>query len=740
VSKEKTNQKKVSRRDFLVGSSAVVGAAIGAGIVASCSGKVETTTVTQHSTLTAASTKTVTVTSPVTATATAAAKTVETTKTVTVTAAGGTAPAATANPNVAARTKKLQVGIVNIKKVQLGAATGISAGTLTINAAELKKLLEQDPRLGKVEIDVANPGENTRIVRIVNTYEPRARTGDRKGQFPFPGAMGHTVNAGNGSLVMLKGIMVHVCNATNLESFGRAQSCPAPTSTGPKFVQYDSPDDTPAGSFPAHKSCGVAITCYAPKEYEYTAKPDPFKRPINDIVSFHMGADMAGMRAAAYLGRAAENMTPDSTTTYALPPVTSTPTGMESLPKVAYISQICHTNCPLPMDFKFNGSPPLFYGGSGSGIMPTLIHPNDYIDGAVLQPNDRDGDFAIAHQNDPILMELLSRHGKDINFVGVVIAAHELEYNRQLVSNSMCINLVTNILGADGAIIFKPGGGAPHSNTAIICRTLMNKGVKAVFVRSELYATIYTNPEKFGIIVVHGSGKTQALPAVTKAIGFHSSVTPIPLAATTSGAFYPYQNHAGEYMSQTPAKLPLDDPYTGQSARNSIMAAKPGAARAADMLVAMMTGKPYEPENTPMATVTVEPPAPGIKDITKAKIAFINGGGLVKIGETPFSSGGATDGKFAQYDLTGVNALIPMQWEIHHGGYQPHYGTEDPHRLVPLDQIRALEKEGKFGSFHNTLYTWSSLTYTMVGCRMVGEGIAPLLKAAGVTGVIIDSA
>jgi len=41
----------------------------------------------------------------------------------------------------------------------LGQRPGSRKAFLTINAAELKKLLEQDTRLSRVDIDVANPGE-----------------------------------------------------------------------------------------------------------------------------------------------------------------------------------------------------------------------------------------------------------------------------------------------------------------------------------------------------------------------------------------------------------------------------------------------------------------------------------------------------------------------------------------------------------------------------------------------------
>ena len=64
--------------------------------------------------------------------------------------------------------KRLEIGNLIVRRVQLGEKTGFHDGTLTVNAVELRALLLQDPRLGNVEIDVTNPGDSTRIVRIVN--------------------------------------------------------------------------------------------------------------------------------------------------------------------------------------------------------------------------------------------------------------------------------------------------------------------------------------------------------------------------------------------------------------------------------------------------------------------------------------------------------------------------------------------------------------------------------------------
>jgi len=412
---------------------------------------------------------------------------------------------------------------------------------------------------------------------------------------------------------------------------------------------------------------------------------------------------------------------------------------LESLPKIAYISSIAHTNCPLPQDFHTNNTPPLLYGGSASGLLAMLIHPNDYIDGAVVHPHDHHNDTAYGIQNDPYIRELYRRHGKDLYFAGVVLTQHLWEASSVNTANQLAVNMVVDILGADGVIIHKPGGGAPHGNTAQMCKMCDEAGVKAVFLRSG-QIPIYSNPGPlFGVTDLSVS-PTVKLPAAAKVIGFSSEITNPPKNEMYAMLYQPLLDRGGEKYQGVPQWLPLDDPYRRAPPNIRTVTPKTGAERAIDMVLNKIAGKPWRPEVIVQSGI---PPAikaaPGVKDITKAKIAFVTGGGLVKIGEMPFTNSGALDGRFAMYDLTGLDSLNPKEMEIHHSGYTPNWIKEDPHRLFPLPEIRQLLKEGKFGSLHETLYSWSSLVGQWVGCRKVGEGILPLLKAAGVDAVITDS-
>ena len=504
---------------------------------------------------------------------------------------------------------------------------------------------------------------------------------------------------------------------------------------GVHVIQMNGPVE---GVCPAAALACVAITCYPTKEYEFSPQ-DPDKWPIQDVETYEAALELAGMRAAAYLGRVGEDHKPDTTDVYELPAVSRIPRGMENLPKVAYISSIAHSNGPLPQNFHANTTPPVLYGGSASGLLAMIVHPNDYLDGAVLRPHDFHYDTAYGMQNDPYIQELYRCHGKTLCFVGVVLTQHLWETASVNAANQMAVNIIVDVLGADGVVVHKSGGGAPHGSTAQICRMCEDAGVKAVFLRSS-QIPIYPNPEPlFGIINLAESPNVK-LPDVDKVIGFHRDIANPPRDEITAMLYQPLLTRGGEKYQGVPRWIPLDDPLKGVPPNVRILTPKTGAERAIDMLLNKIAGKSWKPEVIVEGAIPPAlKPAPGVKEITRAKIAFVSGGGLVKMGELPFTNLGATDGRFAQYDLSGVDALNPKGWEILHGGYTPSWINEDPHRLVPLPEIRQLLTEGKFGSFYETLFSWSSLVGHWDGCRKVGEGILPLLKTAGVDAVIMDS-
>jgi len=161
------------------------------------------------------------------------------------------------------------------------------------------------------------------------------------------------------------------------------------------------------------------------------------------------------------------------------------------------------------------------------------------------------------------------------------------------------------------------------------------------------------------------------------------------------------------------------------------------AERVVDMLLAKLQGKPFETELHLPEFERVKPAAP-IKNIASLKIALVTDGGLVpKSNPDKIEPVKAT--RYGKYSIKSTRRLNPEDYDVVHVGYDHTAVNEDPHRLVPLDVMRDLEKEGIIGKLCETFFSTTGAATTLENARRIGLSIAEQLRAEGVDGVILTS-
>ena len=102
---------------------------------------------------------------------------------------------------------KLELHRLNVKSLKFGDKTGFADGVLTVNKAELLALISEDELLGKnLDVDLAMPGEKTRIMPVKDVIEPRYKL-EGKGQV-FPGMISDVETVGEGKTLVLSGAAV----------------------------------------------------------------------------------------------------------------------------------------------------------------------------------------------------------------------------------------------------------------------------------------------------------------------------------------------------------------------------------------------------------------------------------------------------------------------------------------------------------------------------------------------------
>jgi glycine reductase len=187
---------------------------------------------------------------------------------------------------------------------------------------------------------------------------------------------------------------------------------------------------------------------------------------------------LAGLKVAAYLGEAGRNVEPDEVDIYECLPLPEQVKAYPGLPRVAYVYMLQSQG--LMHDTYV-------YGVDAKKILPTLIYPTEVMDGAIVSGNcvsACDKNTTYHHQNSPVIHDLLARHGRDINFVGVVITNENVTLSDKERSSSFAAKLV-EMLGAEGAIVSEEGFGNPDADLMMNCVKLEKRDIKTVLLTDE---------------------------------------------------------------------------------------------------------------------------------------------------------------------------------------------------------------------------------------------------------------
>lgn len=186
-----------------------------------------------------------------------------------------------------------------------------------------------------------------------------------------------------------------------------------------------------------------------------------------------------------------------------------------------------------------------------------------------------------------------------------------------------------------------------------------------------------------------------------------------------------------------PLRPPADEGYLPTGRRVFEVAARPAAERAVDMLLRKVRGESYTTEWAVPRYPRVAA-APPLRDLARATIALITTGGLVPRGNPDrLESGYAT--KWLRYPIAGVDSLSPDRWQSVHGGFDTTRINEDLNRVVPLDVMRELEREGGIGRLHPEIFTTTGNTSVIPTLQRFAQEMGRELKTAGVEGVILTS-
>jgi glycine reductase len=148
------------------------------------------------------------------------------------------------------------------------------------------------------------------------------------------------------------------------------------------------------------------------------------------------------------------------------------------------------------------------------------------LDGAVLRGFMGRCVTSWATQNHPVIRTLYAQHGHTLWFAGVVVTVAQATEPERVRSAFLAAGLVAHTLGADGAVLTKIGGGAPHVDMAQAAAQCEALGVKTTVIVEDMSTDgsadgmiLFDLPGVDAMVNVGGAQEPLTLPAMDRVVG-----------------------------------------------------------------------------------------------------------------------------------------------------------------------------------------------------------------------------
>ena len=381
---------------------------------------------------------------------------------------------------------RLELGKIYIKDIQFASESKIENNVLYVNKDELRKAIWDDEAIVSVEFDIAKPGESVRITPVKDVIEPRVKVEGRGGI--FPGVLSKVDTVGEGKTIALKGMAV----VTTGKIVGFQEGIIDMTGPGAEYTPFSKLNNLVIIAEPAE---GI-------KQHEH-------EKAVRFI----------GFKAAKYLGELARNLQPEETKVYETKPLLEQIAEYPNLPKVGYVYML-QTQGLLHDTYV--------YGVDAKQIVPTILYPTEIMDGAIVSGNcvsACDKNPTYVHLNNGVIEELYEKHGKEINFLGVIIT-NENVYLADKERSSNWTAKFTKYLGLDAAIVSQEGFGNPDTDLIMNCKKIETEGVKTVIVTDEYagqngasQSLADADPKADAVVTGGNANQLITLPKLDKIIG-----------------------------------------------------------------------------------------------------------------------------------------------------------------------------------------------------------------------------
>ncbi len=178
--------------------------------------------------------------------------------------------------------------------------------------------------------------------------------------------------------------------------------------------------------------------------------------------------------------------------------------------------------------------------------------------------------------------------------------------------------------------------------------------------------------------------------------------------------------------------------YLPRGLRDVEVVGKKGTARAIDMLLDKVAGRPFTTE-IPLQDFGEVPVAPRITNLKDASLALINTMGIVPAGN-PDSFKQYRTNQWKKYSIDGMNSMTDSQWDVFHIGVTSAWVVKNGNYGSPVDVCRQMEGEGVFARLYPYFYSTTGAQALISVMQGIGREMARDMKAEGVDFTLLTSA
>ena len=384
---------------------------------------------------------------------------------------------------------KLELGNFPVRQIEFGSRTSWQDSVLMVHPEELAELLSHIDGLTRVDLEIVRPGEKARVIHLLDAVEPRVKV-DGSG-VAYPGFLADVDIVGSGRTHRLTGMSVLTSCAIPWKSLG-----------GLLMVREGILEMSGAAAMysPFSKCLNLVLVL----EVADGREDDEYDRITR----------AATLKAADYLSQSVSTAEPRELECFQLSPADS------SLPRVAYIYQIQSQGI---------WARTFLYGYKLDHLLPTLIHPNEVLDGALVSGNQVYQNFKIPtwlHVNNPVVRNLYARHGHDLNFVGIILSRGHFYSNEEKQRSANLAARLAKMIEADGVILTWEGGGNSIIEAMKTIQACEERGIRTTLLayglagsQGDQYPLLYSEPGADAIISTGNTDEPVYLPAVERVVG-----------------------------------------------------------------------------------------------------------------------------------------------------------------------------------------------------------------------------